>query len=239
MTVHEDLALLVDATARLLTTVDGLSDEEVRGPSGLSDWSRGHLITHLARNADGIRNMLLCARSGEDAFMYPSGALRNADIEAGATRPEALIRLDLRAAADRFAVDARSMTKAQWSTEVPMGPGDLAVKPLAAASTLTWMRLREVEIHHVDLDAAYSFAALPPELLQRLLDHTVGLIGEAGTLHCKIEGTTSGCACAMGTGGPTVTGPDHALVAWLLRRSDGSGLVVTDGYELPEVPSLG
>lgn len=239
MTVHEDLALLVDATARLLTTVDGLSDEEVRGPSGLSGWSRGHLITHLARNADGIRNMLLCARSGEDAFMYPSGALRNADIEAGATRPEALIRLDLRAAADRFAVDARSMTEAQWGTEVPMGPGDLAVKPLAAASTLTWMRLREVEIHHVDLDAAYSFAASPPELLQRLLDHTVGLIGGTGTLHCKIEGTTSGCACAMGTGGPTVTGPDHALVAWLLGRSDGSGLVVTDGYELPEVPSLG
>ena len=92
MPVHENLARLADASARLLTTVDGLSDEEVRGPSGLSGWSRGHLITHLARNADGIRNMLLCARTGEDAFMYPSGALRNADIEAGATRPEEIGR---------------------------------------------------------------------------------------------------------------------------------------------------
>ena len=239
MTVHEDLARLADATARLLTTVDGLCDEEVRGPSGLSGWSRGHLITHLARNADGIRNMLLCARTGEDAFMYPSGALRNADIEAGATRPEALIRLDLRAAADRFAIDARAMTDAQWSTEVPMGPGDAAVKPMAAASTLAWMRLREVEVHHVDLDAGYTFAGTPPELLARLLDHTVGLLASMGKLACTLEANTSGRKVVLGTGGPEVSGPDHALVSWLLRWGDGRALDVTDGAALPEVPSLG
>ena len=239
MTVHEDLAQLTDATARLLATVDGISDGAVRAPSALPDWSRGHLITHLARNADGIRNMLLSARTGEIAFMYPSGALRNADIECGSTRPEALIRLDLQAAADRFAIDARAMTDAQWSAEVPMGPGDAAVKPMAAASTLAWMRLREVEVHHVDLAAGYTFAGTPPQLLARLLDHTVGLLAPAGKLACTLEATTSGRKVVLGTGGPVVSGPDHALVSWLLRRGDGRALEVADGAPLPEVPSLG
>lgn len=239
MPVTEDLAQLTDATARLLRTVDALSDDDMQAPSALANWSRGHLVTHLARNADGIRNMLLCARTGEDAFMYPSGALRNADIEAGSTRPPALIRLDLDAAADRFAIDARAMTEAQWTAQVPMGPGDVAVKPQAPASTLTWMRLREVEVHHVDLDAGYSFADTASELVQRLLDHTVGLLGGAGTLPCQLVATTSGRTLAIGSGGPTLTGADHALLAWLLRRSDGAGLAVAAGESLPAVPSLG
>ena len=237
MPVTEDLAQLTDATARLLRTVDALSNDDMRAPSALANWSRGHLVTHLARNADGIRNMLLCARTGEDAFMYPSGALRNADIEAGSTRPPALIRLDLEAAADRFAIDARAMTEAQWTAQVPMGPGDVAVKPQAPASALTWMRLREVEVHHVDLDAHYSFADTPAHVVERLLDHTVGLLVGGGTLQCQLVATTSGRNLAIGSDGPTVTGADHALLAWLLRRSDGAG--VSAGAALPAVPSLG
>lgn len=238
MSVPENLAQLADATVRLLSTVDALTDQDVRAPSALANWSRGHLISHLARNADGIRNMLLCARTGEDVFMYPSGAMRNADIEAGATRPEAVIRLDLAAAADRFAVEARAMTEAQWATEVPLGPGDAPVKLRAAASALSWMRLREVEIHHVDLDAGYSFAATPPDLLARLLEHTVGLLDSGGKLACTLSATTSGRTVSIGSGGPTIVGDDHALVSWLLRRGDGAGLTVTGG-DLPEVPSLG
>ena len=239
MPVSEDLAQLTDATTRLLRTTDALSDDDLRAPSALANWSRGHLVTHLARNADGIRNMLLCARTGEDAFMYPSGALRNADIEAGSTRPPELIRLDLAAAADRFAIDARAMTELQWAAQVPMGPGDVAVKPQAPASALTWMRLREVEVHHVDLDAGYSFSNSPAELVQRLLDHTIGLLVGAGTLRCQLVATTSGRALGVGSGGPTVTGADHALLAFLLRRSDGAGLAVGGGEAPPAVPSLG
>ena len=89
------------------------------------------------------------------------------------------------------------------------------------------------------LFARPAFADTASELVQRLLDHTVGLLGGAGTLPCQLVATTSGRTLAIGSGGPTLTGADHALRAWLLRRSDGAGLAVAAGESLPAVPSLG
>ena len=39
------------ATARLLTAARGI--EDVTAPSRLPGWTRAHVVTHLARNADG------------------------------------------------------------------------------------------------------------------------------------------------------------------------------------------
>jgi hypothetical protein len=44
---------LTAATERLLDGLDGLSDVQVAGPSLLPGWTRGHVLTHLARNAEG------------------------------------------------------------------------------------------------------------------------------------------------------------------------------------------
>jgi maleylpyruvate isomerase len=115
----------------------------------------------------------------------------------------------------------------------------VAVKPRAAASTLAWMRMREVEVHHVDLNAGHTFAGTPDDLLGRLLDHSARLLSAGGALHCTLDATTSGRTIAVGAGGPAISGPDHALVAWLLRRGDGTGISVAGGGALPEPPSLG
>ena len=40
------------ATARLLATARTLDDDAVRAPSPLPGWTRGHVLTHVARNAD-------------------------------------------------------------------------------------------------------------------------------------------------------------------------------------------
>ena len=45
-----------DATARYLEALTTLSEPDVRAPSLLPGWSRGHVITHVARNADGLPN---------------------------------------------------------------------------------------------------------------------------------------------------------------------------------------
>ena len=57
-----------------------------RAPSLLPGWSIGHVLTHLARNADGMRNMIEGAVLGEERLMYPSAEHRDADIEAGSSR---------------------------------------------------------------------------------------------------------------------------------------------------------
>jgi hypothetical protein len=46
-------AQITTATGRLLRTASRLSDADVRAPSLLPGGSRGHVLTHLARNADG------------------------------------------------------------------------------------------------------------------------------------------------------------------------------------------
>ena len=75
-------------TDRLLQSVDSMSPEAVAGPSLMPGWTRGHVLTHLARNADAITNLVLAARTGDGRPMYVGGPEgREAAIQAGADRP--------------------------------------------------------------------------------------------------------------------------------------------------------
>ena len=40
-----------------------LDPAQVAGPSRLSGWTRGHVLSHLARNADALVNLLTWART--------------------------------------------------------------------------------------------------------------------------------------------------------------------------------
>jgi maleylpyruvate isomerase len=81
------LTELRSATERLVATVERLQDYQVVGPSLLPGWSRAHLLTHIARNADGVRNLLLAVRSGITVRMYASPTTRSVDIDTGSRRP--------------------------------------------------------------------------------------------------------------------------------------------------------
>jgi hypothetical protein len=57
-TIGPALARLAAATAGLLADLDGLGEAEARGASRLPGWTRGHVLTHLARNAEGSTRLL-------------------------------------------------------------------------------------------------------------------------------------------------------------------------------------
>ena len=81
----------------------GSTTTAVRGPSLLPGWTRGHVLTHLARNADGDGQPGAAARTGDGRPMYPGGARgAGADIEAGAGRHLGDLRLDLAESAERL-----------------------------------------------------------------------------------------------------------------------------------------
>ena len=80
------LDALEAATSRYLEALTVLDDDDMRAPSLLPGWSRGHVVTHLARNADAMVNALTGARLGEVRAMYLSQEQRNADIDSGASR---------------------------------------------------------------------------------------------------------------------------------------------------------
>ena len=76
-----------ESTGRLLAGTAAVTDAQAREPSLLPGWTRGHLLTHLARNADGLRNLLTWARTGVMTPQYHSAAARDEDI-----RPEPALR---------------------------------------------------------------------------------------------------------------------------------------------------
>src|ERR1700728_991100 len=82
----EVLRDLRSATDRLLADIEGLPDRAAREPSLLPGWTRGHVLTHLARNAEGGTRLLIWARTGTPSYEYESLEARAAAIEAGSGR---------------------------------------------------------------------------------------------------------------------------------------------------------
>ncbi|MFD3512314.1 maleylpyruvate isomerase family mycothiol-dependent enzyme [Streptomyces sp. NPDC058657] len=224
--VH-DLALLSDATNRLLDAAAGLDDDAVSAPSRLPGWTRGHVLAHLARNADALLNVL----AGRP--MYASAEARDADIARDAPRPLAVQLADVRATADAFARETGE--PADWSRTVELRNG-----VVDAASRVPFRRLIEVELHHVDLGIGYELEDLSEEFTQRETEFlterfgrhpdlpSIGLKDSAG----RVWTTGGGLADTLG-----VEGTAADLLGWLAGRRDGGALKVTGG-NLPVLPPL-
>src|SRR5256714_5797907 len=103
---RHSLDRLAAATGRLLATATALSDAQAREPSLLPGWTRGHVLTHIARNADGLRNLLVWARTGVVTPQYPNPQAREAGIAAGARRPAGALAEDVEQSAAAFAAEA-------------------------------------------------------------------------------------------------------------------------------------
>ena len=153
------LARLGESTDRLLATADGLTDAQAAAPSRLPGWTRGHVLTHLARNADGFRNLLAWAATGDETPMYPSEEARDRGVEEGAGRPAAELAADLRASAAAFARAAQDLPAGAWDALV-------ARRGVTFPARLILPRRRaELEIHHVDLGAGYRPGDWPADFV--------------------------------------------------------------------------
>ena len=167
-----DLAALAESTDALGATLDSLDDGQARRPSLLPGWSVGHVLTHVARNADGMVNLVEWALTGVPAPMYPSVEARTADIEAGAGRPAVELDDDVRRSAARLA-DSLALLGAAGPQALDrlllFGPPQPGADPDTPARALPYARRREVEIHHVDLGLAYGPADWPADFVERTL----------------------------------------------------------------------
>ena len=139
------------ATERLLRTVRGFTDADVRMPSLLPGWTRAHVLAHLAGGAGALRNLLDSARTGLPIAAYASQDARDEAIEAGARRDAAALLDEVIAGADLFRRAAAALPDAAWEREVQAPNG--ATIP---AEELLERRLVELELHHTDLDAGYG-----------------------------------------------------------------------------------
>jgi maleylpyruvate isomerase len=240
--VRRSMARIGEATDRLLASAAALTDAGAGEPSLLPGWTRGHVLTHVARNGDGLGNLLRWARTGTETPMYASREARRADIEAGAGRSAADLAADVQATAIAFAAEAASLPDEAWAAQVQM----LVGPPMPARRVLDW-RLREVEIHQVDLGTGYLPAAWPAEFVaDNLPEVAASFAGREDTPSCLLQpdGDDFGLL-RIGPVGPEqpttpkvfVNGPPVTLFAWLIGRDDGAGLrVFGDDAVLPALP---
>lgn len=197
--------------------VTSLAPGAVPQPSALAGWTRGHVITHLARNADALTNLLTWARTGTPTPMYATPDQRNADIEAGAGRPHAEQLIDLQEAGRRFADTAAALPADAWTTQVKSAQG----RDIPAAE-VPWLRTREVWLHLVDLDAGYTTDVIPDDIAAELIRDVAAWmtprLADAVELH-----PTGHPPTRLGPAGTdavaTVSGPAARLAGWLTGRS--------------------
>ena len=232
------LASLGPATDRLFGTVATLTDDQAREPSLLPGWTRGHVLSHIARNADGLGNLLRWAHTGTQVPMYASAQARDADIEAGAGRSAAELAADVRNSAAEFAERAASLPDAAWTVLVKVLRGGMF-----PAQGILERRLSEVEIHHVDLGAGYQPADWPGEFVTDALPRVAeSFAGRQDAPACRVlpDGAGDGFwigPADRGSAPLVVTGTARDLLAWLLGRGTGARLRVVSGSVLPALPA--
>ena len=190
--------------ALLVSTVTGLDEDAVRGPSRLEGWSVGHVITHLARNADSHTRMLGAARRGEAVEQYAGGREERASaIEAGAPRGAAELVDDMLRSITALEAAWAAMTPEAWD-----GHGLSRGRPWPCR-VLPYYRWREVEIHHVDMGAGYELEDWPEEYVRR----------ELAALLATVPGRLADA------------GQRRRLLAWLTGRSASPGQLDLDRWE--------
>jgi maleylpyruvate isomerase len=228
--VEPVLARIQAATEGLLRTAASLADADIGEPSLLPGWTRGHVLTHVARNADGGTRLLTWARTGVETLEYASMAARAAEIEAGHRRTAPELLDDMRDSAARFADAYRAMPEEAWARPLRWTSGKQRPATRAADSRLT-----EVLVHHVDLRAGFTPADWPAGFVRATLaDVVAALGGRPETPAMRLVAVDTGATYAIGRSAKLVRGSQTALLAWLLGRSAGADL---DG-PLPAVPFL-
>jgi maleylpyruvate isomerase len=219
----EGLVAVRRVSAVLCEAVDELDDAALFLPTHLAGWTRGHVVSHLARNADGLVNLLHWARTGIESPMYTSRADRDAAIEEGANRLARVQQEDLRAADERFFMATEIMSENDWEATVVHAQG-----ASIGVSLVPWMRLTELLVHLVDLDVGRNFddvVDLAGEQTELLLDYVATRYDErpdipsvrlavdlpSGAQHTWLLGDTGGPYEVRSAAAPAL--------AWLTGRS--------------------
>ena len=225
------IRLLADADRRLLDTVARLTDADVRRPSELPGWSVGHVVSHLARNADALVNLCDWALTGVRTPAYVSAEAREADIEAGAARPIAVQVFDIEAAEARLLERFDNLPAEAWQAEVSWPSGTTR-----DATQIVVARLNEVEVHHVDLGLGYGFDDIPPESRDVLLTYVTNSWPDDFDVVLR-SSDTQWSSPVRPAGARIISGGSAALLGWVLGRTDGDTLT-TDGT-MPVAPAWG
>ncbi len=217
-------------TELLTRAVDALPDDALRAPSALPGWTRAHVVAHVARNAEALIRLATWARTGVETPMYPSREHRAVEIESSAQAPVDVLRAELCTTAEELDAALAALDTTTWQAEVRSALG----RPIPAAE-IPWMRVREVWLHAVDLDAGVSVVDLAPDVVDSLLDDSAGTLSAAeGCPAALLAPTDRDRTWTLGPASDhpvQVRGEAASVLGWLVGRSGPEAVeaVTADG----------
>jgi len=198
----------------LLAAVDSLTDEQCRQDSLLPKWSRGHVLSHLARNADSHVHLLAAAGRGEIAEQYDGGYKgRVAAIEDSSGRSAIELVADVRRSIYALEGAWAGASPTTWA-----GEGLNSAGATIHMSEIVFLRWREVEVHHADLALAFSWQQWSETYVRLELDRQIMLWRSR-----KPMGMTDVPDAAL------ALPPRHRL-AWLIGRVQVDGVAQPDPF---------
>lgn len=205
----DDIAGSLAAHRTLLDRLATLTDAQARQPSRLPGWTVGHVLTHLARNADSHARAFAAAAEGRSGVArYGIGtSQRDDEIEAGAGRSAAELVADVASSAEALERCWATCPDGAWAVVGRSGTG--AAEPVAQ---LPWKRWREVEVHHADLGLGFGFEDWSSSYVRRELR-----LAEMAWRASRPMGLTPLPAAANAL-------PPATRLAWLLGRVEIEGL---------------
>jgi maleylpyruvate isomerase len=203
-----------------------------QAPSALPGWTRAHVVGHLTGNAHGLINLTRWAATGTETPMYVSKEARAAEIERRATLPWDDARAEHTAAVLALRTALDDLIEPVTTRALRLGSGARAdVYDLAA------IRIREVEIHRVDLAGDYLPSAWSPGFTLRTLGELTPFFRSQREVPAKVlRSTDTGNCWVVGENGPDLVGREADLLAWLIGRPT-SGVTTNDDSALPEAPA--
>lgn len=152
-----------DSHRRLLADLATLTDAAFREPSRLPGYTRAHVVAHLTNKARAHARLFGGPAAGEIRRLHPVGYDADRAAEAGAGRTAADLCADLAAALDLLDVAWDALDDTMWDRL-----GNMTAGPRTMAE-IVGHHLRNVEVHHVDLDIGYRAADWPSIFVDREL----------------------------------------------------------------------
>jgi maleylpyruvate isomerase len=158
---ENDIRHVDDAQSRFEEAIELFSDVDVARPSRLAGWKVGHVLTHVARNADSHVRRAEAAARGEVVEQYRGGHKgRTQEIELGANRRADDLITDVRVSADALRAIWLELPSTAWEGITRDVGGQ--ERPMSALPARRW---QELEVHLVDLGVGITHRDFPDEFV--------------------------------------------------------------------------
>ncbi|MDR6416354.1 maleylpyruvate isomerase family mycothiol-dependent enzyme [Pseudarthrobacter sulfonivorans] len=226
------LAELHKAADAVASTAAKFSDEDIKAPSALPGWTRGHVLAHLQGISNAMARQLEHAAHGETVELYDGGQDgRDKAIEIAAGHSTDAHRADLNAGLDRALRAFDSLDGgAGWQAPIAYRGGVVLDGGLAL-----W---RELVIHTADLNAGLGPETWSRQFCEHLFDFLAARVAPGDKLVVQPLALPP---IALGDGGRStvISGMITDIAAWLAGREPSLGSLrasaAADGVDLPEL----